>query len=243
MRRFVPCLFALILSALPAFGQLTAAQRTTLSGNIDANTAVIPAGQPYAGVQVKDLPRTADGAAQAAWWYNQDAAGPYKVWNTAVRVKDLRAALDLSKYTPADTPPASGGTTTITNDQLLYQNRALVCQLKQANAIFLVQGEGTVDATPQQYRQSFNDCMVAIPSGAAGANANAGWGTAASPGAVRLAMQRNATNGEKVFSVQAAGAGAAGNVTGDPRGGATNPDALVVVGSISDADIRAIWGI
>ena len=53
----------------------------------------------------------------------------------------------------------------------------------------LVQGTGTVDATPQALRQSFNDCMTAIPSGSSGANQNAGWGTAATPGAV--AMEKN----------------------------------------------------
>lgn len=218
---------------------LTAEQRTTLAAHIAANTATAPG----TSGQIKDLPFTADNAFAVARWYNLVASPTYLVWNTAVPLKALRAATDLSKYTPSDSPPASGSTAQVTNDQLLYQNRALLCQLKQANCVFLIQGEGAVDATAQQFRQSFSDCMVGIPSGADGANQNAGWGTAGNPGAVRLAMQRAATNVEKVFSVQGAGAGAAGNVTGDARGGSTNPDALVVVGPISDADIRAVWNI
>ncbi len=156
---------------------------------------------------------------------------------------DNAAAVDISKYTPADSVPASTNTTQGTNDALLFNNRCLACQLKQANAFFFVQGVGVIDATPSALRQSFSDCMTGIPSGTNGANANAGWGTAAAPGAVRLAMQRPATNLEKVFSAQAAGAGPSGNVTADARGSTTNPDALVVVGSVSADEIRQIWGI
>lgn len=167
-----------------------------------------------------------DEAAIAA--LNAQASPTYLVWNPAAPTAALRSALDVSKYTPTDAPPASGSTTQVTNDQLLYNNRALACQLKQANAFFFVQGGlgTTVDATPQAIRQSFNDCMTAIPSGASGANANAGWGTAGGPGPVRLAMQRPATVGEKLFSVQGPGGGPSGNVSGDARGSTTNPDAL-----------------
>lgn len=222
---------------------LTAAQQATLAAAIAANSAVIPAGQPFAGAAVKDIPHTADGAFQVAWWYNQLAAGPYLVWNDAAPIKSIRAAVNLSQYTPSDAVPASAGTTQNTNDQLVYQNRALACQLKQANAIFLIQGEGTVDCAVLQFRQSFSDCMTQIPSGAAGAAQNAGWGTPGTPGAVRTAMQRNATIAEKLFAVQSSGSGASGVVSTDARGGATNPDTLVVSGSLSDADVRACWNI
>lgn len=218
---------------------LTPAQLVTLGAHIDANGATAP-GTTGA---ISALPRTADNADAVARWYNLDAAGPYRVWNPATPVAMIRAALDISKYTPTDSPPASTNNVTGTNDALLFNNRCLACQLKQANAFFFVQGAGVVDATPAALRQSFNDCMTAIPSGVGGAASNAGWGTPAAPGAVRLAMQRSATNAEKVFSVQASGAGAAGNVSGDARGGTTNPDALVFVGAVSADEIRQIWGI
>ncbi len=117
-----------------------------------------------------------------------------------------------------------------------------MCQLKQANCIFLVTGEGAIDCSPLQLRQSFNDCLTLIPSGAAGANQNAGWGTSAAPGVVRLAMQRVATNAEKLYAAVSTAAPNAGNVGADARGGTTNPDTLVVVGAITAAEVDAAWG-
>lgn len=222
---------------------LTAAQQTTLAADIAANTAVLPAGRQFAGVAVQDVPHTADGAYDVAWWYSQPASPAYKVWDTRVNLKDIRSLVNLAQFTPADAVPASAGSTQNTNDQLVFQNRALACQLKQANAIFLITGEGQIDASPLQLRYSFNDCMTQIPSGASGANQNAGWGTSAAPGAVRLKMQRDALAVEKVFSAASTAAPNAGNVGADPRGGTTNPDTLVYVGTVSDGDIRSAWGI
>ncbi len=216
---------------------LTSQQLTTLANHIAANTATI------GGAQISGLEHTADNAFAVAAWYNQAAGPAYLVWNTQVPLKSIRSLVNLQQFTPTDSPPATGSTVQISNDQLLFQNRALVCQLKQANAIFLITGEGSIDASPLQLRQSFNDCMTAIPSGASGANQNAGWGVSATPGAVRLAMQRVATNAEKLFAVASTAAPNAGNVGGDTRGGNTNPDTLVVIGTISDGEVRACWGI
>jgi hypothetical protein len=216
---------------------MTPAQLATFKANIAANATAIPAGRPFAGTAINALPSTDDANIEIANWYNLTASPAYTVWNTAVPIKSIRAAVNLQQYTPLDNPPASTNNVTGTNDGLLYQNRALVCQLKQANAIFLIQGEGSVDSSPLQFRQSFNDCMTAIPSGAAGANQNAGWGTSAAPGVVRLAMHKAATNGEKVFVVASTAAPNAGNVGADARGSATNPDTLVHVGSVSALDV------
>jgi len=168
-----------------------------------------------------------------AAWYNSAVSPAYKAWNTAVNLKDIRSLVNLQNFTPTDAAPASPST------DMTYQNRALQCQLKQANAHFLINGEGTVDCSPLQYRQSFNDCMTSIPSGASGANQNAGWGTSAAPGAVRLAMQRSTTNAEKLYAVASTAAPNAGNVGVDTRGGNTNPDTLVVIGSITSDDVQA----
>jgi hypothetical protein len=211
---------------------LTPSQLTTLKADILANTNTIN------GVQIKDIPNNGDGNFAVAGWYSAAAESAYLVWSQSVSLKSIRAAVDLSKFTPSDSPPAAGATTQETNDGLLFQNRALVCQLKQANAIFLIQGEGTVDATTSQYRLNFFDCLTQIPSGTNGASTNAGWGTSAGPGVVRLAMQRAATRAEKLFSVAGTGTGNSGNVGGDARGGNTNPDALVVVGGISASDVN-----
>lgn len=233
---FALCVWALLaLQGLAA--NISPAQLATLKAHIAANTATVSVngGAPAA---INTLANGPDQNFAIAAWYNLTASPAYTVWNTSVPIKTIRAAVNLQNFTPTDTAPASTNNVTGTNDALLYQNRALVCQLKQANAIFLIQGEGNVDASPLQLRQSFNDCMTTIPSGASGANQNAGWGTSAAPGVVRLAMHRSCTNGEKVFVVASTAAPNAGNVGADARGSATNPDTLVVVGSISQTDIE-----
>jgi hypothetical protein len=210
---------------------LSAAQIQALRTDIAANTNQIN------GVAIKDMPVNDDTAFAIAAWYNQNVSPSYTVWNNSVPIKTIRSAVNIANYTPTDAVPASGSTVQITNDQMVYQNRALACQLKQANAIFLIQGEGNADYSPTQLRQSFNDCMTTIPSGASGANQNAGWGTSAAPGPVRLAMQRLATNIEKLFAVASTAAPNAGNVGADARGSTTNPDTLVFSGAINGATV------
>lgn len=224
---------------------LTAAQKLTLRTHIQANTTQLEFGGGLAAINTvfAGASLNSGDALLIAGWYSQLAAPAYVAWNTTVPIKSIRSLVNLQNFTPADAVPASGATAQVTNDQLVYQNRALVCQLKQANAIFLIQGEGSVDCTPLQLRQSFNDCMTAIPSGANGNNQNAGWGTSGAPGAVRLAMQRQITNLEKVFSVASTAGPNAGNVGTDARGGTTNPDTLVVLGGITGDEISDIHGL
>lgn len=210
---------------------LTSAQKTALKNDIAANTTTIN------GVQIKDLPNTNDANFDIAAWYSALASPAYVVWSDVVQLKAIRSAVNIGNYTPTDAVPASGSTQQITNDQLVYQNRALACQLKQANAIFLITGEGEINAAPLQLRQSFNDCMTTIPSGASGANQNAGWGTSAAPGAVRLAMQRPALRIEKLLAVASTAAPNAGNVGADARGSTTNPDTLAFSGAITESDV------
>lgn len=214
---------------------LTNGQKTTLKNDIAVNTNTIAAGKPFAGTQVKDIPNSADGNIAIADWYSGTASPAYLVWRTDCDAGSIRAATSLAAYTPSDTPPASGGTVQITNDELLYQNRALICQLKQANAIFLLQSQVTLNCTPSNLRQSFSDCMRQIPSGGGGANNDAGWGAAATPGAVRLAMQRACRFIEKLLAVTATGAG---NEGAQPRGSDRNPDALGYEGAITGQDVE-----
>lgn len=218
--------------------------QTAIAADLATQTGTIVASDGQT-VQIRNITaeqKNGDTASAVKDWYNL-ATAAYKVWSTVVSLKAIRSLVNLAQFTPSDAVPANGTTTTITNNQLFFQNQSLVCQLKQANAIFLISGEGQIDCSSLQLRQSFNDCLTLIPSGAGGANQNAGWGTSAAPGAVRLAMQRLATNAEKLLAVASAAAPNAGNVGGDARGSATNPDALVFVGTISGDDIRAIWGV
>jgi hypothetical protein len=218
---------------------LSPAQLATLKTDLAANAnTVLINGSPVA---IKDVPHGGQNAQTVADWYNLTASPAYLVWNTLVDLKSIRSLVNLQNYTPSDPVPASGSTAQVTNDQMVFQNRSMVCQLKQANAIFLITGEGQIDCSPLQLRQSFNDCMTAIPSGPSGANQNGGWGTSAAPGAVRLAMQRSATNAEKLFAAASTAAPNAGNVGTDARGGTTNPDTLVVTGQISGTDVINAW--
>lgn len=215
---------------------LTPAQLATLKADIAANTNTIPAGRPFAGTAINALPNTPDANFEIALWYGLTASPAYLAWRTDVSLTALRAAATLANYTPADAPPNSGSTQQITNDQLLYQNRALLCQLKQANAMFALQGIGTLDATSNNARQIFQDCMRNIPSGASGANQDGGWGPPATPGAVRLACQRSARNVEKLFCTAGSGPG---NTGADPRGSNTNPDVMGFEGTITGDDVTS----
>lgn len=170
--------------------------------------------------------------ANAAGLSDQAAAGlantlvspTYFVWNPAVSKGSLDAAINKANFTPADAVPASGSTQQITNDQLLYNNRALICQLKQGNAQWLTGGDpgSSLDSRLANLRQNFQDCLTAIPSGASGASQNAGWGTPGSPGAVRTAMMLPISNVAKLYVTAATGPGNDG-VAGN-RGTSTNPD-------------------
>ena len=63
---------------------LTAAQKATFKTDILANTATIPAGQPwtgsFAGVQVKDVPNDGDGNFAVAGFYSAVVTPDWFVW-------------------------------------------------------------------------------------------------------------------------------------------------------------------
>jgi hypothetical protein len=213
-----------------------AAQKATLKGNIQGNATVIS----FNGVNLainavfNGTPLSGGDALIIANWYNQAASPDYLGW-AVVDKSAIDALIDKSTYTPTDAAPASGATAQATNDALLFQNRAIVGQLKQANAQWLTAGAGRLDARVASLRKNFQDCMRQIPMGAAGASLDAGWGAAASPGVVRTGMMRKLTNLEVVFAVVGSGAG---NQGADPRGSATNPDVYVVSQVLTANDIQ-----
>ncbi len=146
----------------------------------------------------------------------------YFIWQSAVPPTVLDAQVVKANYTPADAPPASPST------DMTYQNRALLAQLKQTNAQWMTQATRVtaLDARSVSVRQNLKDCLTSIPTGASGANQDAGWGTAGAPGAVRLAMMRQVSNVEKLFVIVITGPGN-DDVVGD-RGKTINPDTLAL---------------
>lgn len=72
---------------------LTNGQLATLKTNIAANTATIPAGQPwtggFAGVQVNAVPNTTDGNVAIAGWYNLQASPNFTAWKKLVTVTEI----------------------------------------------------------------------------------------------------------------------------------------------------------
>lgn len=157
---------------------LTAAQKTTLKANFIANTATIPAGQPwtnqFAGVQVKDLPNDSSGNATAAGWYSQVASPDFIVWRDLPMETVANLAV-LANMTPVDSVPASGNTTQATNDLLNWSARSLACQGKQFNFQNLTIGRSTAPMKRSGYRAAIQDCLTNLPAGMNGALVAAGW--------------------------------------------------------------------
>lgn len=188
--------------------QLTSQQLTTLRAWLDANAV---------GVQDEE----------AAALLNVAASPNYLAWRTSIDKSELDALIDKSAFTPSDAIPTGPST------DLTYSNRAFLAQLKQTNAQWLTAGQGTLNASINSLRKNFQDCLRQIPTGSSGANQDAGWGAPASPGAVRLAMMRKVTVGEKLYTVAGSGVGNDGGT----RGTTTNPDNLGPEGNVTSANV------
>lgn len=219
---------------------LTSAQKATLKSDIAANTTTISVlvdgqGDTPQQVQIKNVVGSVgDNWQRIATWYNLPTA--YLVWRNAADKLFIDSLIVKSSYTPNDAAPASTNSIQGTNDALLYQNRALVCQLKQSNALWLTGGvAGTINASLASLRQNFQDCLRQIPSGASGVNQDAGWGVPLTPGNVRLGLMRAVNNVEKLFVSASTGPGTDG--VGANRGTITNPDAVSFDGTVSAADV------
>lgn len=160
---------------------------------------------------------------------NASASPDYFAWKTNIAKQNIDDLIDKAAFTPSDAIPISPST------DLTYSNRAFLAQLKQSNAQWLISGIGAINASLASVRKNFQDCLRQIPTGSNGANQDAGWGTGGSPGAVRLAMMRPITVGEKLFSVEATGPGNDGGT----RGLNTHPDnfAPSISGAVAEGPV------
>lgn len=200
---------------------LTPTQQTALLADIAANTATAPG---TAG-QIKDLAHTPDNAFAVAAWYNLFPASDYFVWHSVADAFAIFNNVLFANYTPNDAAA----------ETLIDGNRAMRCQIKQGNIALLLQGRTVFDATKTNLRSALNDATTNLPSGAGGASRSGGWS------GILPILSRKARNAEKLFATDD-GAGI-GNTITDPRGANTNPDSPGYEGTISDADVRAAWGI
>lgn len=174
---------------------LTPTQSAALKTDFEANTAVIPPGQPwtgaFAGTQVKDLPNTGDGNAAAAGWYNSAAAPAFVVWRD-VPMETILNAVVFANMTPADAVPTGADLAV-----QVWIARAIACQGKQLNLQALTTGRSSAPMKRANYRAALQDCLTALPAGVAGANVSAG------AAAVAAAAKFPATNAEKLFATGA----------------------------------------
>lgn len=226
-RGFLAAAFLFLTAACAS--ALTPAQQATLTADLAANTSQV------GGVQIKDLEKTADNAFAVAAFYNGATSPAYLVWRTEVPVADILDNVTWGNYTPNDSPPASGSTTQLTNDALLFNNRALLVQIKQTNLVTMLSGRNTFNAAKSTLRGGLNDATINLPTGTSGANRSGGWAN------IVTILRRTCTRGERLYVGVATGVGNDG-IAGN-RGTSTNPDLLGFEGSISDANIRASWGI
>ena len=143
------------------------------------------------------IPQGSDGSDAIAKLYNAPASPSFLVWKTNASVNDIFDALDWSKYTPTDSPEATG----------IYSARALAIQTKQMNLQNMLIGRDKIDASKANIRAGLRDAVIQLPSGVGGAFVAAG---GASGVTVLNTCVRNATRLEKLLSI---GNGTTGTVT------------------------------
>lgn len=143
---------------------------------------------------------------------NQKASPNFFVWQTAVDVQKLRAAITWANLTPADVPDGTQA----------WANRSLQCQGKQFNLQCLLPFSGLIDCTDTNFRAGLQDALQGIRSGVGGASQGAGWSS------VQAAMARTAKYGEKIFADTTSGNGSTRALSAT----------MVIEGDISNEDIR-----
>lgn len=123
---------------------------------------------------------------------NALAAPAFYIYDSAVRVDAILDKLNYTNYTPNDPPDQANATAA-----QVWENRAMLVQLKQINLQLIMQGRGTVDATKSTIRAGIQDATQNLPTGAAGANRSGGWSN------IQPILARKATVGEKLFATGA----------------------------------------
>lgn len=208
---------------------LTPAQITSLTGDLGTNTATIVASDG-ATVQIRNISaqqKNSDTAFAVAAWYNQLTVSFWGYYRS-VPIQAIKGAITWKRLTPQDAIP----TDTALNVAIWQAHNDLCAALKASVMALMSMGlNGTLDCTPNNVVQGFNDALSAVPSGASGATQDAGWSGASG---VRPQMCRLGTNAEKLFASTTNGTG-----TDNTHAASFGPFEGVIQGS----DVTAIWGV
>lgn len=127
-------------------------------------------------------------------FYNTIVVPTFFVWQTAVPVNDILNAITWANFTPA---------AAVNNPDLqTWMNRCLSAQTKQMNLQNLLLNRTVIDASRDNIRAGFQDCLSGLATGPAGAQTDAG------SAAVNAVLSRGARLVEKVLANTAGGSGA-----------------------------------
>lgn len=231
---------------------LTSAQQTTLANAINANSSAIPAlpgvTSAFVGVAVNAVPKgnDQDGASAVAAFYNQLAAGPFLIFNTAVLAQVIGDNVLFANYNVINT--------TLPDTTQIYMNCTEACAAKSLtlqNILLVMQQSGGIfNAARPTLRKGLKDATSNIPSNLASGTVtevDGGWATiGVAPGP----LTRSATIFESLFAVASTGplTGGTGALGSGGAAAVANvavpaPDALgnYLQGSLSGQDILNIW--
>lgn len=112
----------------------------------------------------------------------------FYVWRSTTPADEIADAILWDRFTLEDAPD---GTT-------IQTNRLLLCQSKQMNIQTFIQGKETPISTGKaNLRKGFSDALQKVPSGAGGAEQDAGW---AGTNRVKATITRLATVAERAFA-------------------------------------------
>lgn len=172
------------------------------------------------------FPNNSDGNSAIAAAYNTIVASAYWVWKTSMPTSDAFDQIVWANLTPQDLPPkttaeasAYQAGASLSEALLLWKARSLACQGKQFNVQTMLSGRATIDPSKANVRAGLQDALTGVPSGASGANKQAGWA------ALQVAMSRQATRVEKLFA------------TGS--GTVPSPSTMVFEGQLTYQDVEA----
>lgn len=142
-----------------------------------------------------------NGAQAVADEYNKLATPDFYVWKSAVPTQDIFDAVQWDRYTPTDAPDSTA----------VWLARAVAIRIKQEN-LQTFMFRDAIDASKSGIRSGLRDAVIAVPSGASGANVSPG---GASGATVLEVCRRLASRVEKLLTT---GASQTGNTAADVMG-------------------------